>query len=115
VAKIVFNIVIETKMDVLFCMYYHCDNEIANSATDGKVLTMSVREAHDKLGHGDEPSTRKAHPVTSILRQLSTESDTIPRLVVAKNTLPNEVQRSLKKAIIGNNQELDGHLCYEDI
>jgi hypothetical protein len=62
-SKIVFDIVIQTKMGMLFCTYFcrgHSNNKIANAATDNTVPKMSIREAHDKLGHGDKPSTRKA-------------------------------------------------------
>jgi hypothetical protein len=60
-SKIVFDIVIQTKMGMLFCMYFRRGHkEIAYIAADNKVTKMSIREAHDKLGHGDEPSTWKA-------------------------------------------------------
>ena len=60
--RVTFDIVIPTKRGMLFAMYFRRNVEVAGAAaeSEGKALTMSVAEAHDKLGHANEDATRAA-------------------------------------------------------
>lgn len=58
--RLIFDIIVETEKGLLFCMYFKREGEVAGAMTDlsGKSKKMSVKEAHRKFGHSDEPSTR---------------------------------------------------------
>jgi hypothetical protein len=57
--KVVFDIVIPTEKGMLLGMYLKRQVEIASVVTESKPQKMTVNEAHGKLGHSDEPATRK--------------------------------------------------------
>jgi hypothetical protein len=56
--EIFFDIVVPTTKGLLFAMYFRRNSEIAGAMTD--IQRMSIKEAHDKLGHADENTIRKA-------------------------------------------------------
>jgi hypothetical protein len=57
--KVVFDIVIPTAKGMLFGMYFKRDGEIAGAMTEAKPRRMTISEAHGKLGHSDEATTRR--------------------------------------------------------
>jgi hypothetical protein len=54
----VFDIVAPTTKGLLFATCFRRNSEIAGAMTD--IQRMSIKEAHDKLGHADENAIRKA-------------------------------------------------------
>ena len=58
--KITFDIVIQTKRGLLFCMYHKRNGEIAGAMTAKQQTKMTINEAHQKLGHASEAATRRA-------------------------------------------------------
>ena len=60
--KIVFDIVIPMPKGVIFCMYFKRDQEMAAAATGGqeKPRTVTVKQAHQLLGHCSEDATQKS-------------------------------------------------------
>ena len=60
--KITFDIAVETKDSVIFCMYMkrNPSQDTANVSTEKKrQVKMSIKTAHQRLGHCDEEKTRK--------------------------------------------------------
>jgi hypothetical protein len=57
---IYFDIVIPTKKGFLVAMYFRRNREVAAAITDGPSKKMTINEAHEMLGHGNEYATRKA-------------------------------------------------------
>ena len=61
-AEIRFDIKIETKNGALFCAYFkrriEDDTEVNAGAAGSAVLEMSVNQAHQRLGHPSEQTTR---------------------------------------------------------
>jgi hypothetical protein len=56
--KIMFDIEIATPKGTIFAVYIKRDTEIAGATTDKTKVT--IKQAHDKLGHMNESTTRKA-------------------------------------------------------
>jgi hypothetical protein len=54
----VFDIAIPTPKGVIYALYLERGSEIAGATADGKIK-MTVKQAHDKLGHCSEDTTRK--------------------------------------------------------
>ena len=68
----VFDIVIPTEKGAIYCVYLKRDGEMANVATaddQQAVTTMTIKQAHDRLGHNNEDATRLA-PSTWALKFL---------------------------------------------
>jgi hypothetical protein len=64
--KVTFDLKINTRKGVVFAVYLKRNKEVANVMTD-IVKHMGIMEAHDKIGHGDERSTRKAAEALDIV------------------------------------------------
>jgi GAG-pre-integrase domain len=54
---VVFDIEIPTPRGVIYAMYLQCGHEVATAAKDN--AKMTIKQAHDKLGHCNEEVMRK--------------------------------------------------------
>ena len=63
-SSVVFDIVINTPKGAIYAMYLKRDTEMASAATDvaqtGAHMTMTIKQAHERLGHANEEATRLA-------------------------------------------------------
>jgi len=57
--KIKFDIAIHMPKGILFCTYFKRSSKVAAAATNKRVKT-TIKQAHEKLGHGNEDMTRQA-------------------------------------------------------
>jgi hypothetical protein len=58
--KVVFDIVISTAAKgMLLGIYFRRDGEIASAMTESKPQKVTVNEAHNKLGHSDEATSKR--------------------------------------------------------
>jgi hypothetical protein len=56
--KVTFDLMIPTPKGMMFAMYFACETEIAGATIDNDP-TMTIEQAHVRLGHSSEGATRK--------------------------------------------------------
>ncbi len=63
--KVTFDLKIPTPTGMIYAMYFSRDTEIAGTIQDKtiKPMTMTIQQAHERLGHGSEVATRRTAAV----------------------------------------------------
>ncbi len=96
--EIVFDICIPTPKGMIFAMYIKRDEEIAGTTTDTKSkLKMTVKQAHERLGHcGEDVARKTAKHLGWELTGTMTPCDACAAGKAKQKNLPKAVEEELK-------------------